>query len=65
MSDPRDREEVVTLMLGARTLEKCEAAGVAAQHWIAEHPEDEYYILGAGEQLEMMRQALGVMSRDE
>ena len=55
---PRDREEVVDLMLGASTIEECEAARVAALHWIDEHPEDAQPILQAGEQLAMVRSAL-------
>lgn len=58
VSEPRNREEVMDLMLRARTLEECNRARELALRWIEEHPADQDYILLAGEHLERVRQAL-------
>ncbi len=58
VSEYRNREEVMDLMLRARTLEECERARELAIRWIEEHPADQDYILLAGEHLERVRQAL-------
>jgi hypothetical protein len=58
VSEPRNREEVMDLMLRVRTLEECERARELAIRWIEEHPADQDYILLAGEHLERVRQAL-------
>jgi hypothetical protein len=58
VSEYRNREEVMDLMLRVRTLEECERARELAVRWIEEHPADQDYILLAGEHLERVRQAL-------
>ncbi len=58
VSEYRNREEVMDLMLRVRTLEECERARELAIRWIEEHPADQDYILLAGEHLERVRQAL-------
>ena len=47
-------DQVVEVMLAARTPQEIDKARKLAQDWLKRHPEDEERILSAGEQLEMM-----------
>ena len=51
------RDEVIELVLTARSWEECLAAEEALLTWMSQHPND-YGVLDAGEQLTMIKEAI-------
>ncbi len=58
-NQPDTLDEVISMMLGAETLEEIETAEGAAVRWMQQHPEDEEVIVQADEALETKRRVLG------
>ena len=52
---PKTLDDVIALMLSARTGPELDAAERAQADWIAAHPEDKDILLMGGEQMAMMR----------
>lgn len=58
MADNPERERVIDLVFSARTSREIASAERAILEWIEAHPEDEEYMLQAGESLQMVKNSL-------
>lgn len=56
---PNTLDGLISMMLGAKTVEDMDAAEAAAVHWMRQRPQDREAIMKAEEVLETKRRALG------